>query len=114
MLFKCAPLPCTARDACLYTVLQELESCGADLECLVGHLHEKAAAITAVKKIVREQMDLVTHYRNTVIAVLVALYVPISFVSVSLTSWTSSGARLRETVLPGNEHHRPLSQSLLA
>lgn len=76
-------LPCTAADISLCHYLAELEEFRFDIQCLAAQLRLQAEAITPVKKLVREQMELVTNYRNTIIAVLVALYVPISFVSVS-------------------------------
>ncbi|KAK3070991.1 hypothetical protein LTR53_009474 [Teratosphaeriaceae sp. CCFEE 6253] len=81
MLLRCAVLPCCEADAGLYAVLAQMADCGADIDCLAMHLREKAGEVPAVKKVVREQMELASDYRNTVIAVLVALYVPISFVS---------------------------------
>jgi hypothetical protein len=76
-------LPPTAADVEIYKIMQELDDCAMDLESLSTQLRDKAAEIPRIKKIVREQMELVNNYRNTVIAILVALYVPISFVSVS-------------------------------
>ncbi|KAK4542863.1 hypothetical protein LTR36_006052 [Oleoguttula mirabilis] len=81
MLTACIHLPCEAKDAALYEHLEDLRECRSDLEYIAAQLRAKADAITPLKKLVREQMDLVHNYRNTVIAVLVALYVPISFVS---------------------------------
>jgi hypothetical protein len=60
---------------------QELVDAKQDLRYLARECRRKAQAINPVKKHVKEQMELVNNYRNAVIAVLVALYVPISFVS---------------------------------
>jgi len=87
--------PCTESDATTYTYYEKLIECAIDLEHLSQELRERADAIRPVKAMVREQMDLVANYRNTIIAVLVALYVPISFVC--------SFADMM-VVVPGHEH----------
>jgi len=96
MLISCMHLPCLSEDVALYDYAQELGDCKLDLEYLATELRVKADAIDAVKKLVREQMDLDQNYKNAVIAVLVALYVPISFVSVSATLHSLLGRTTKE------------------
>ncbi|KAK5122545.1 hypothetical protein LTR85_003808 [Meristemomyces frigidus] len=81
MLVACVCLPSTAHGVTTYEHLAELRESKTDLEYLASQLRQKAEDIVAVKGLVQEQIELVQNYRNTVIAVLVALYVPISFVS---------------------------------
>lgn len=99
-ILLCLPLPSPAADAASYEHLDDLDQCKIDLEYLASELRAKSEAITPVKRLIREQMDYSTAYRNTVIAVLVALYVPISFVSVSSTLFLMSPIQKRLADLP--------------
>ena len=61
----------------------DIGECTVDLRLLAKQLRERGKRITAIKETVKEQMDTSRNFWNTVLAFLVALYVPLSFASVS-------------------------------
>lgn len=70
-------------DVLIYEYLDDLRASRADFVFLVQELRALGESITARTMLVRQQMDVVAGYRNTIIGLLVALYVPISFSAVS-------------------------------
>ena len=64
----------------------ELKHCHTDLLYLACKLREVDQHIEGLKSLIKERMDYRHSFRNTMIAILVALYVPFSFATVSYLS----------------------------
>ena len=72
-----------AQQAVTYKYVKDLQDCRIDLLYLGYELKASSMAINPVKERIRELIDLAQSFRTTMVTVLVATYVPMSFVSVS-------------------------------
>ena len=75
-------LPLTEADSTAYGYIDELNLCKTDLAHLKGLLHGKVEETIALRTRIKEQLEHSHSYRDIIIAILVAIYVPLSFASV--------------------------------
>ena len=68
----------------LMAYLDDLTVSNRDLGALVDDLTRKITLTQQLRAAMKEQMDVSNRLRNTMIAILVAIYVPLSFTTVSL------------------------------
>ncbi|SMY28563.1 unnamed protein product [Zymoseptoria tritici ST99CH_1A5] len=69
----------------MYTVKDHLHALAVDIEYLADTLESDVAQIDRVKQLAIDQMELFDKRRNRVIGVLIAVYVPLAFATVSLS-----------------------------
>jgi hypothetical protein len=84
-------LPDARDDSSLNEPLKLHRDCEMDLKYLLGVMRERMAQIDEMRKTLREQLDLAQLYRNAVLAFIVAIYVPLSFVTVRCLFWQFHG-----------------------
>ena len=77
-------MPPKPMDRDLDAIVSKLDAFTIHFETLAQELKLRSADVTKVKMVVIEQMDTSRNFWNTVLAFLVALYVPLSFASVSI------------------------------
>lgn len=67
----------------VYEPFDYLRQVTEDLEYLADEIDELSGQVDEVAKFTKEQMELSQGFRNSMLALLVAVYVPVSFASVS-------------------------------
>ena len=73
-------------EATVYDVIGRLDKRVRDVEYLATEIENLARNIEEVHKMIKEHMELTQSFWSMVLAFVVALYVPLSFASVSSTS----------------------------
>lgn len=76
-------LPYNEPDSQGYLIEDMFRECAADMSGLIPDLEKLAADVDPVEERIKKQMDLSQSFWTTVLGFLVAIYVPISFASVS-------------------------------
>ena len=72
------PMPLLSADAPAYECLDHLRERKEDLTYLAGQLREKAEMVDSLSSLIRRRIDLSGNYRNSIIALLVAVYAPMA------------------------------------
>jgi len=87
-LLSFTPTPSILPDTQGYSICEKLYKCEQDSTYLALELDARAISIRAVETMVLKQMELSRNFWSTVVTFVVALYVPISFASVSSPAMT--------------------------
>ena len=76
--------PVTATNIALYEYLADLQDCRVDMMHLVSDLRTRGEAIPSMRDSIKDHMEVQYSFRNALITILLAVYVPIGFACVSL------------------------------